>query len=130
MLRKVLFAKIHLATVTAACPDYVGSITIDLNILDATGMRVSDAVLVANHRSGSRFETYVFPGERGSGKIEVNGAAAHLVEPGDKVIIFHYAQMTDDEYWKHRPTVALMNPDNSVKDVIHYEPGPHPERDR
>ncbi|TVQ60125.1 MAG: aspartate 1-decarboxylase [Phycisphaerales bacterium] len=130
MLRKVLFAKIHLATVTAACPDYVGSITIDLDILDATGIRVSDAVLVANHRNAARFETYVFPGERGSGKIEVNGAAAHLVEKGDRVIIFHYAHMTDEEYWAHRPPVALMTPDNRVQDVIHYEPGPHPERDR
>lgn len=123
MLRNVLFGKIHLATVTAALPDYVGSITIDEDILEATGIRVNDAVLVANHRNGERFETYVFRGERGSRKIEVNGAAAHLVEPGDKVIILHFAQMSDEEQRAHHPRVALMRPDNAIDRVIRYEPG-------
>lgn len=123
MLRKVLFGKIHLATVTAALPDYVGSITIDEDILEATGIRVNDAVLVANHRNGERFETYVFRGERGSRKIEVNGAAAHLVEPGDKVIVLHFALMTDEEQRSHRPKVALMRPDNAIDRVIRYDPG-------
>lgn len=123
MLRKVLFGKIHLATVTAALPDYVGSITIDEDLLEATGIRVNDAVLVANHRNGERFETYVFRGERGSKKIEVNGAAAHLVEPGDKVIVLHFALMTDEEQRAHRPKVALMRPDNAIDRVIRYDPG-------
>ena len=125
MLRKVLHSKIHMATVTAALPDYVGSITIDADILDAVGMRVNDAVLVADCRNGNRFETYIFEGERGSGRIEINGAAAHLVEPGDKVIIMHMALMSDEEYASNRPRVALMNADNSVAEVIRYEPGPN-----
>lgn len=122
MLRKVLHNKIHMATVTAAKPDYVGSITIDADILKATGLRVNDAVLVANCRNGNRFETYVFLGEPGSGKIEVNGAAAHLVEPGDKVIILHFAQMDDAEYASHLPKVAIMGEGNAIEQTIRYEP--------
>lgn len=124
MLRKVLHSKIHLATTTAALPDYVGSITIDADLLESVGLRVNDAVLVANHRNGNRFETYVFRGEPGSRKIEVNGAAAHLVEPGDRLIILHFALMTDEEYKAHRPKVAIMRPDNTVDRVIRYDPGP------
>ena len=103
MLRKVLHSKIHQATVTAARPDYVGSITIDRRLLDATGMRVSDAVTVANCRNGERFETYIFLGEAGSGKIEVNGAAAHLVEPGDKV----YGGLIAGEHNRDNDTIYL-----------------------
>jgi len=124
MLRTVLHSKIHMATVTAALPDYVGSITIDADILDTVGMRVNDFVLVANCRNGNRFETYIFEGDRGSGKIEINGAAAHLVEPGDKVIIMHRAMLDEQEYASNRPLVALMNTDNTVREVIRYEPGP------
>lgn len=124
MLRKVLHSKVHLATVTAALPDYIGSVTIDAAILDAIGMRVNDAIEVANQRTGARFETYVFRGDRGSGKIEVNGAAAHLVEPGDRLIIMHYALMTDAEHAAHSPRVAIMGPRNLVEKVIRYEPQP------
>ena len=124
MLRNVLHSKIHMATVTAALPDYVGSITIDADILDAVGMRVNDVVLVADCRNGNRFETYIFEGDRGSGKIEINGAAAHLVEPGDKVIVMHMAMMSDAEYALNRPRVAIMNEDNTVREMIRYEPGP------
>jgi aspartate 1-decarboxylase len=122
MLRPVLHSKIHMARCTAAKPDYVGSITIDAELLDACGMRVNDQVLISNCRNGARLETYIFRGARGSGCIELNGAAAHLVEPGDKLIIMHYAWMTDDEYLGHRPRVVIMNDDNSVHRVIHYEP--------
>lgn len=122
MLRKVLHSKIHMAVTTMARPDYVGSITIDENLLRATGMRVNDAVLIANCRNGARFETYIFRGEPGKGQIEVNGAAAHLVEPGDKLIILHWAQMDDAEYASHRPTVLIMNEDNTIDRVTHYEP--------
>lgn len=122
MLRKVLHSKIHLATTTAAKPDYVGSITIDEDILRAIGLRVNDAVLVANQRNGARFETYVFLGAKGERQIEVNGAAAHLVEPGDRLIILHFALMTDDEYASHRPRVAIMDPSNRVDRLIRYEP--------
>lgn len=122
MLRKVLHNKIHMATVTAAKPDYVGSITIDEDILKVVGLRVNDAVLVANCRNGARFETYVFLGEPGSGKIEVNGAAAHLVEPGDKVIILHFAQMDEAEYASHSPRVAIIGAGNRVDSTMRYEP--------
>jgi aspartate 1-decarboxylase len=113
-----------MAVVTAAKPDYVGSITIDGDLLEAVGLRVNDKVLIANCRSGARFETYVFFGERGSGAIELNGAAAHLVEPGDKVIIMHFALMDDDEYRGFRPKVAIMNDDNTLAELIRYHPGP------
>jgi len=122
MLRKVLHSKIHMAATTAAKPDYVGSITVDANWLEACGMRVNDAVEIANCRNGERFETYIFRGEPGKGQIEVNGAAAHLVEPGDKLIIMHYALMTDDEYRTNRPTVLIMGDGNTVKQVMRYEP--------
>ncbi len=122
MLRKVLHSKIHRAAVTKALPDYVGSITIDADILRAIGLRVNDAVLIANCRNGARFETYVFWGEPGSRKIEVNGAAAHLVEPGDRLIIMHFALMNDDEHRNHRPRIAIMREDNSIERLMHYEP--------
>ncbi|MEO0483296.1 MAG: aspartate 1-decarboxylase [Planctomycetota bacterium] len=124
MLRPVLYSKIHMAAVTQANPDYEGSITIDADLLEATDLRISDRVLVANCRNGERFETYIFRGEPGSGAIEVNGAAAHKVEPGDKVIILHFAQMTDDEYRLHRPKVAMVTEDNELRELLRYEPGP------
>lgn len=122
MLRKVLHSKLHMARVTAALPDYVGSITIDADFLDASGMRVNDAVTIANCRSGERFETYVFRGARGSRKIEINGAAARLVEVGDKIIVMHYAYMTDEEYAANRPRVLIMGDGNRVQEVMRYEP--------
>lgn len=122
MLRKVLHSKIHRASITGAKPDYVGSITIDVALLDACGMRVNDAVTVANCRTGGRFETYIFRGERGSRVIEVNGAAARLVEPGDPVIIMHWALMNEAEYKDHHPKVLIMRPDNSIEQITHYEP--------
>lgn len=122
MIRKVLHSKIHMARVTAALPDYVGSVTIDEDLLRATGMRANDAVSIANCRNGERFETYVIRGASGSRKIEINGAAAHLVEVGDRLIIMHYALMTDEEYAAHRPKVAIMGEDNRAREVIRYEP--------
>jgi aspartate 1-decarboxylase len=124
MLRKVLHSKIHMARVTAASPEYMGSITIDSDLLKQCGMRVNDMVLVANCRNGARFETYVFRGEPGSRNIVVNGAAAHLVEIGDELIIFHFAYMDDAEYRRHLPTVVIMGEGNTVKRVLRYEPGP------
>lgn len=121
MLREVLHSKLHRATVTAALPDYIGSITIDAELLANSGMRVNDKVLVTNCRNGERFETYIFRGEPGSRKIEVNGSAAHLVEPGDLVIIMHFALMDDREYAAHRPKVLIMGEKNSVRDVMHYD---------
>lgn len=120
MLREVLHSKIHRACVTKALPDYIGSITIDAELLAKVGMRVNDKVLVSNCRNGERFETYIFKGKKGSRVIEVNGAAAHLVEPGDRVIIMHYALMTDKEYKKHRPKVLIMTEANEVQEVMRY----------
>ncbi len=111
-----------MAVVTAAKPDYMGSITIDADLLKKSSMRVNDAVLVANCRTGARFETYIFRGEPGSGKIEVNGAAANLVQPGDRIIVLHFALVNEDEYRTHKPTVLLMNDDNTVREIIHYDP--------
>ena len=124
MIRKVLHSKIHQAVVTEARPDYQGSLTIDANLLDATGIRPTDAILVANCETGSRFETYVFRGEPGSGIIGINGAAAHLASPGDKVIIIHWAHMTDEEAARHHPRVILMNEDNTIREAINYDPCP------
>lgn len=121
MLREVLHSKIHRAAVTKALPEYVGSITIDADLLRQSGMRVNDKVLISNCRNGERFETYIFKGKKGSRCIEINGAAAHLVEPGDRVIIMHYALMTDKEYKKHKPKVLLMNERNEVERVMRYD---------
>jgi aspartate 1-decarboxylase len=121
MLRESLHSKIHRARVTAALPDYVGSITIDESLLRACGMRVNDKVLVTNCRSGERFETYIFKGAKGSGAIEVNGAAARLVEPGDRVIIMHFALMTAGEHARHRPRVLIMTERNEVERVVRYD---------
>ena len=97
MFRKVMRAKIHRATVTQCVPDYVGSITIDANLLDAVDIRPNEAVHVLDIDNANRFETYVFRGEPGSGIIAVNGAAAKLVENGHKIIIVSY-----DTVAKHR----------------------------
>lgn len=123
MLRKVLHSKLHMARVTAARPEYVGSVTIDADLLEACGMRVNDAVEIANCRNGERFETYIFRGEPGSRAIEVNGAAAHLVEVGDRLIIMHYAFLTDEQYRANRPRVLVMGEGNRVEKTIRYEPG-------
>lgn len=121
MLRKILHSKIHRARVTSARLDYVGSITIDANILDAIGLRANDAVVIANCDNGERFETYVFRGERGSKQIIINGAAARLAGEGHTVIIMHYAFASEDEYRAHKPKVALMRPDNTIEELIHYD---------
>lgn len=122
MLRMMLNSKIHRATVTEADLNYVGSITIDQDLLDAVGMLPNEKVNVVNNNNGARFETYIIAGKRGSGVICVNGAAARLVQRGDIVIILSYVYMMNDEAKSHKPTVAIMNEDNSVRDLISYEP--------
>ena len=121
MLRKILHSKLHRARVTSARLDYVGSITIDADILDAIGLRANDEVIIANCDNGERFETYVFRGERGSRQIIINGAAARLAGEGHTVIIMHYAYATEDEYRSFKPKVALMRPDNTIEEVITYD---------
>ncbi|WP_203332796.1 aspartate 1-decarboxylase [Planococcus beigongshangi] len=122
MLRMMLNSKIHRATVTEADLNYVGSITIDQDLLDAVGMLPNEKVHIVNNNNGARFETYIISGERGSGVICVNGAAARLVQKGDIVIILSYAYIMDDQARGHKPTVAIMDQDNSIKEIISYEP--------
>jgi aspartate 1-decarboxylase len=122
MLREALLAKIHRATVTACEPDYIGSVTIDADLLDACGMRPNERVLVADVTSGSRFDTYIFKGKRGSGVIGVNGAAARLTGIGHLLIIMTFCRLTTEELAAHRPRVVLPTPDNRVGRVIEYAP--------
>ena len=122
MLRMMLNSKIHRAVVTEADLNYVGSITIDQNLLDAVGMLPNEKVHIVNNNNGARFETYIIAGERGSGVICVNGAAARLVQKGDIVIILSYAYVMNDEAKDHKPTVAIMNQNNSIREIISYEP--------
>jgi len=121
MLREVLYAMIHRATVTHCNPDYMGSITIDPDLLDATGLRLNEKVLVADVDNAARFETYIFKGERGSGVIGVNGAAAKLTGVGHIVLIMSFAQMTDEEMRGHRPKIVLCTPENKIAELFHYD---------
>ncbi|PKH10015.1 MULTISPECIES: aspartate 1-decarboxylase [Planomicrobium] len=122
MLRMMLNSKIHRATVTEADLNYVGSITIDQDLLDAVGMLPNEKVHIVNNNNGARFETYIISGERGSGVICVNGAAARLVQKGDIVIILSYAYVMDENARDHKPAVAIMDGDNRIKEIISYEP--------
>ncbi|MBD8025198.1 aspartate 1-decarboxylase [Ureibacillus sp. Re31] len=122
MFRMMMNSKIHRAQVTQADLNYVGSITIDEDILDAVGMLPNEKVHVVNNNNGARFETYIIAGERGSGVICVNGAAARLVQKGDIVIIISYVYVTNDEAKDHQPTVAIMGENNTIKEMISYEP--------
>lgn len=121
MFRTMMNGKIHRATVTEANLNYVGSITIDSAILDAVGMVENEKVHIVNNHNGARFETYIISGERGSGTICLNGAAARLVQPGDTVIIISYALMSNEEIAGHQPKIAIMNSDNTIKELIHAE---------
>lgn len=107
--RTMLKGKIHRATVTAADINYVGSITIDRDLMDATDLREYEMVQVVDVNNGARFETYVIEGERGSGTIQVNGAAARLVAVGDIVIIMSYAQMAEPIPQGYQPLVVHVD---------------------
>ncbi|MEU6673675.1 aspartate 1-decarboxylase [Streptomyces sp. NPDC046853] len=106
MLRTMFKSKIHRATVTQADLHYVGSVTIDADLLDAADLLPGELVHIVDITNGARLETYTIEGERGSGVIGINGAAAHLVHPGDKVIIISYAQVDDAEARTLRPKVV------------------------
>ena len=112
MLRNILRAKIHRATVTQANLDYVGSITIDQCLMEAVGLVEGEFVLVANLANGTRHETYVIPGERGGGEVCVNGAAARLVHAGDKIIIMSHAYVTVEQAGQFKPKVVLVDDKN------------------
>ncbi len=114
MLLNLLRAKIHRATITEAEVEYVGSITIDADLLDATGILPGECVLVADLTDGARFETYVLQGARGSGVICINGAAARLVDVGDKIIIMAYAYVTPEEAKTLKPSIVLVDDKNKI----------------
>ena len=117
----MLKGKIHRATVTQAELDYVGSITVDQDILDAAGINEYEMVQIVDINNGNRFETYTISGERGSGVMCLNGAAARCVSVHDKIIIMCYAQMTPEEAKEHHPAVVFVNDDNTIHRVTSYE---------
>jgi aspartate 1-decarboxylase len=114
MFLKMLRSKIHRAVVTQADIDYVGSITIDPDLFEAVGILPHEEVLVADLNNGARFETYVIPGPKGSGVICINGAAAKLVEVGDRIIIMAFAYATPEEAKKLRPSIVLVDEKNRI----------------
>lgn len=121
MFRTMLKSKIHRATVTEANLNYVGSITIDEDLLDMIDMLPNEKVQIVNNNNGARFETYIIPGPRGSGVICLNGAAARMVHVGDTVIILSYVMLTDEEARKHQPQIAIMGDNNKVLSVLKEE---------
>lgn len=121
MFLNMLKGKIHRATVVQAEIDYVGSITIDEELMEAAGILEYERVQVVDVNNGNRLETYVIAGEKGSGMICLNGAAAKLVEVGDKVIIMCYAQMTAEEFKNNPPRVVFVDDNNKINRITRYE---------
>lgn len=117
----MLKSKIHRAVITQAELNYVGSVTIDEDLMNAAGLFEYEHVHIVNVNSGSRIETYVIAGERGSGVICLNGAAARAGQKGDPVIIMSYAAMTPEEIKTHRPKVVFVDDKNAVVRVADYE---------
>ena len=109
------------ATVTQAELDYVGSITVDMDLLEQAGILEYEKVQIVDVNNGSRFETYTIAGERGSGVMCLNGAAARMVQTGDKIILMAYAQVTPEEASELRPTVLFVDEKNKVTKVTNYE---------
>ncbi len=116
MLVEVLKSKIHRVKVTEANLDYIGSITIDEDLMDAANMIANEKVFIVNNNNGARFETYIIKGERGSGMICLNGAAARMAQKGDVVIIMTFAQMEFEEAKKFKPTVVF--PDTETNKLV------------
>lgn len=118
MLRTLLSGKIHRATVTGADVNYVGSLTVDTLLLEAAGILPFEQVHIADVTNGQRLETYTIPGPRGSGTVQVNGAAAHLVNVGDLIIVMSYVQAPDPTPAEWRPRVVLVDANNRVVEVV------------
>ncbi|MRN53347.1 aspartate 1-decarboxylase [Paenibacillus monticola] len=121
MFRHMMKSKIHRATVTEANLEYVGSITIDENLMEAADLLENEKVQIVDNNNGSRLETYVIPGPRGSGVICLNGAAARLVHPGDTVIIISYAMLSTEELATHKPTVVFVDENNKPVKLADHE---------
>jgi len=118
MQRVMMKSKLHRATVTAADLHYEGSITIDVDLLEAADVLPHEQVHVWDVTNGARLVTYALPGERGSGVVQVNGAGAHLIRPGDVVIIATYATMEEQEARGHEPLVVLVDAKNRAKELV------------
>lgn len=123
MLLNLMKAKIHRASITEANLAYEGSITIDKNLLEASGIFAHEQVHVVDINNGQRFVTYVIEGKAGSGVMCVNGAAARLVNPGDRIIVIAYCHATPQEAREHRPRVVLVDEKNTIKDAYSLKPG-------
>lgn len=121
MLRELHKGKIHRATVTEANLNYIGSITIDQHLLDETDILENEKVQIVNINNGSRLETYVIPGPKYSGIICLNGAAARLVQPGDKIIIISYALMDEEEVKTFKPKVIILDENNKISCKLQQE---------
>ncbi|MGM8211594.1 aspartate 1-decarboxylase [Virgibacillus sp. W0430] len=122
MFRTLMKAKIHRARITEANLNYVGSVTIDQNILEKVDIIPHEKVQIVNNNNGARLETYVIPGERGSGVVCLNGAAARLVQKGDTVIIIAYAIVPNEALTTFKPKVAIMNEENEIEQMLEQEP--------
>lgn len=114
MFRQMLRAKIHRATVTDACLEYEGSLTVDENLLEAAGILPYEAVVISNLHNGERFTTYVIPGARGSGTISLNGPTARKGAVGDQIIIFCYEFYNEDEIKRHTPRIIKVDDKNRM----------------
>ena len=121
MQLRVLKSKIHRATVKQAALDYVGSITVDKELLDASGILEYEEVQIVDVNNGNRFSTYTIAGEEGSGLICLNGAAARCVSEGDKIIIMSYALMNPEEVTENPPKVVFVDDDNKISRITRYE---------
>lgn len=110
-------SKIHRATVTEANLNYVGSITIDIDIMKEANLLPNEKVQIVNNNNGARFETYVIPGEKGSKTICLNGAAARLVQIGDRIIIISYGTMTFEEASIHQPKIVFLSENNAIENI-------------
>ena len=121
MFVTLMKSKIHRATVTEANLNYVGSITIDKDLMDTANILENEKVQIVNNNNGERFETYVIPGERNSGTICLNGAAARLVQPGDKIIIITYGLFEAKEAESFKPKVVFVDDNNRVKSINNEE---------
>lgn len=121
MLVTMLKGKIHRVKVIQAELDYVGSITVDKELLDAAGILEYEKVQIVDINNGNRFETYTIAGEKGSGMICLNGAAARCVQTGDLIILMSYCQMDAEEAKSHKPKVVFVNEQNKIETVSNYE---------
>ena len=122
MFRTMMNGKIHRARVTEANLNYVGSITIDEDILETVGILPNEKVAIVNNNNGARLETYTIAGERGSGVVCLNGAAARLVQRDDIVIIISYVMVAEEKIHTHKPIVAIMNEKNEIVEILSHEP--------